>query len=48
MMNDVECPTYYFLSFPVITVAEQADACMYQMMERNKVQIVWMKEERFA
>ena len=27
-MNDVECPTYYFLSFPVITVAEQADACL--------------------
>ena len=26
-MNDVECPTYYFLSFSVITVAEQADAC---------------------
>ena len=25
--NDVECPTYYFLSFPVITVAEHADAC---------------------
>ena len=25
--NDVECPTYYFLSFPVITVAEHPDAC---------------------
>ena len=25
--NDVECPTYYFLFFPVITVAEHADAC---------------------
>lgn len=25
--NDVECPTYYFLFFPVITIAEQADAC---------------------
>ena len=27
--NDVECPTYYFLFFPVITIAEQADACCY-------------------
>ena len=25
--NDVECPTYCFLSFPVITIAEHADAC---------------------
>ena len=25
--NDVECPTYYFLSLPVITVAEHPDAC---------------------
>ena len=24
--NDVECPTYCFLSFPVITIAEHADA----------------------
>ena len=27
--NDVECPTYYFLFFPVITIAEQADTCCY-------------------
>ena len=25
--NDVECPTYCFLSFPVITIAEHEDAC---------------------
>ena len=25
--NDVECPTYFFLSFPVITIAEHTDAC---------------------
>ena len=32
--NDVECPTYYFLSFPVITIAEHADAC-YNVLVRD-------------
>ena len=36
--NDVECPTYYFLSFPVITVAEHADACWNVLVRDGKEQ----------
>ena len=32
--NDVECPTYCFLSFPLITIAEHADAC-WDVLVRN-------------
>ena len=53
--NDVECITYCFLPFScnynssyIQMYAAMFGWAMYQMMESNKTQIVWAKEEKLA
>ena len=51
--NDVECPIYCLLSFPVMTVTEHADACCNVWVSnvsnngKEQSQIVRMMEDKF-